>query len=133
VLHNGDRLLTRRVNCSTLQPTLPLLLANLISVGEVAIAYSPPSNNCWSSSAGYCSRGRQLVGNLNTKQDLPACTWTSISIFNVPPLYHRDSCGSAARVPNFEDYPDRPAGDLYCECRRTRRSMFAAPAKTIHV
>ena len=30
-----------------LQPTLPIVLANLVSLGEVALTYNPTSNSCW--------------------------------------------------------------------------------------
>ena len=53
-----------------LQPTLPIVLANLVSIEEVAVTYQPASSSCW------CCCRRALpplqaigVANRNTKQD----------------------------------------------------------------
>jgi phospholipid/cholesterol/gamma-HCH transport system substrate-binding protein len=99
-----------------LQPTLPILLANLVSIGKVAVAYQPnieqalvllPQGTAMVQGIG--------VANMNTNQDYKG-TYLDFNLnFNLPPV-----CATGflppqqQRAPTFEDYPDRPAGDLYC-------------------
>ena len=99
-----------------LQPTLPIVLANLVSIGEVAVTYQPTSNSCScccprappitqaigvaqaEHQAGLQGRLPELQPNLNLP---PPCTTGFLP-------------AQQQRAPTFEDYPDRPAGDLYC-------------------
>jgi phospholipid/cholesterol/gamma-HCH transport system substrate-binding protein len=113
-----------------LQPTLPIVLANLVSIGEVALAYQPgleqllvllPQGTAVTQAVGVHKR--------NTKQDYEGDALT----FNLnlmipllpapiplPPQQLPPPCTTGflpaqqIRVPTFEDYPDRPRGDLYC-------------------
>ncbi|QUR67699.1 MCE family protein [Mycobacterium spongiae] len=99
-----------------LQPTLPILLANLVSVGQVALTYHndieqllvvfPMSINA--EQAG-------IVANLNTKQAYRGQYLSFNLNLNLPPPCTTGFLpAQQQRVPSFEDYPDRPAGDLYC-------------------
>ena len=99
-----------------LQPTLPIVLANLVSLGEVAVTYQPsleqllvllPQGTATTQAIGVAKRntiqdykGDYLSLNLNL--DLP------------PPCTTGFLPAQQQRVPSFEDYPDRPAGDTYC-------------------
>ncbi|MGP4057165.1 MCE family protein [Mycobacterium sp. 4D054] len=113
-----------------LQPTLPIVLANLVSVGEVAVTYQPsleqllvllPQGTAVTQAVGVHKRntkqdymGDALVFNLNL----------AIPFFPapipLPPQQLPPPCTTGflpaqqRRVPTFEDYPDRPAGNLYC-------------------
>jgi phospholipid/cholesterol/gamma-HCH transport system substrate-binding protein len=99
-----------------LNPTLPTLLANLVSVGQVAVTYqndleqllvlvligiqslqgiSVPDENL---KTPY--RGNNLSFHLDLNMP-PPCTTGFL-----PPQQRRDA--------TFQDYPARPAGDLYC-------------------
>lgn len=113
-----------------LQPTLPIVLANLVSVGEVALAYQPgleqllvllPQGTAVTQAVGVHKR--------NTKQDYEGDALTfnlnlMIPAFPapipLPPQQLPPPCTTGflpaqqQRVPTFEDYPDRPRGDLYC-------------------
>ena len=113
-----------------LQPTLPIVLANLVSVGEVALAYQPsieqllvllPQGTAVTQAVGVHKRntkqdymGDALVFNLNLL--IPALP----APIPLPPQQLPPPCTTGyipaqqQRVPTFEDYPDRPAGDLYC-------------------
>jgi phospholipid/cholesterol/gamma-HCH transport system substrate-binding protein len=99
-----------------LQPTLPILLANLVSIGEVAVTYQPhieqllvllPQGTAITSATGTANRharqdrgGAYLSFNLNL--NLP------------PPCLTGFLPAQQKRVPAEVDYPDRPEGDLYC-------------------
>ena len=113
-----------------LQPTLPIVLANLVSIGEVAVTYQPsleqllvllPQGTAVTQAVGVHKRntkqdyaGDALVFNLNAI--LPAFP----APLPLPPQQLPPPCttgflpAAQRRVPTFEDYPDRPAGDLYC-------------------
>ncbi|MFG1931038.1 MCE family protein [Mycobacterium sp. NPDC048908] len=112
------------------QPTLPIVLANLVSIGEVAVTYRPsleqllvllPQGTAVTQAVGVHKR--------NTKQDYEGDALTfnlnlMIPAFPapipLPPQQLPPPCTTGflpaqqQRVPTFVDYPDRPAGDLYC-------------------
>ncbi|MCF6388280.1 MCE family protein [Mycobacterium sp. MBM] len=99
-----------------LQPTLPIVLANLANVNPVLVTYQPaleqllvllPQGTATTQATGTANRhtkqdykGAYLNFNLNLNLP-PACTTGFL-----PPQQQR--------VASLEDYPDRPAGDLYC-------------------
>jgi phospholipid/cholesterol/gamma-HCH transport system substrate-binding protein len=99
-----------------LQPTLPVVLANLVSLGEVALTYQPsleqflvllPQGTAVTQAVG--------VAKADTKQDYMG----DYLVFNLnlnlpPPCTTGFLPAQQQRSPTFEDYPDRPAGDLYC-------------------
>ncbi|MDX1886075.1 MlaD family protein [Mycolicibacterium sp. 120270] len=113
-----------------LQPTLPIVLANLVSLGEVALAYHPsleqllvllPQGTAVTQAVGVHKRntkqdykGDALVFNLNLM--IPALP----APIPLPPQQLPPPCTTGflpaqqQRVPTFEDYPDRPEGDVYC-------------------
>lgn len=99
-----------------LQPTLPIVLANLVNINEVAIAYQPaleqllvllPQGTATTQATG--------TANRNTKQDYKGAYLNFNLNLNLPP-----ACTTGflppqqQRAASLEDYPDRPAGDLYC-------------------
>jgi phospholipid/cholesterol/gamma-HCH transport system substrate-binding protein len=99
-----------------LQPTLPILLTNLVSLADVAVVYQPnieqllvllPPTVEMIQGAELANRdtklaykGINLSFNLNLNLP-PPCTTGYL-----PP--------QQARSPSEVDYPDRPAGDMYC-------------------
>jgi phospholipid/cholesterol/gamma-HCH transport system substrate-binding protein len=99
-----------------LQPTLPIVLANLVSIGEVAVAYQPsleqllvllPQGTATSQAVGVAKR--------NTKQDYEGDYLTLNLNLNLPPPCTTGFLpANQRRAPTFEDYPDRAPGDLYC-------------------
>jgi phospholipid/cholesterol/gamma-HCH transport system substrate-binding protein len=99
-----------------LQPTLPIVLANLVSVGQVALTYQPNLEQALVLLPQVTAEaGGTFVANKNTKQDYRG-EYLSFNLnLNLPP-----PCGTGflpaqqRRVPTFEDYPPRPPGDLYC-------------------
>jgi phospholipid/cholesterol/gamma-HCH transport system substrate-binding protein len=109
----GDE--TRRL-VERLQPTLPLLLANLVSVNDVAIKYQPALEQLLVLlPAGTANLQAGAVANLNSKQDLKGIFLDFNLNINLPqPCTTGFLPIQQQRVPTYEDYPDRPAGDVYC-------------------
>jgi phospholipid/cholesterol/gamma-HCH transport system substrate-binding protein len=99
-----------------LQPTLPIVLANLVNVGEVAVTYQPnleqllvllPQGTAVTQAVGVAKNG--------TKQDYMGDYLTLNLNLNIPPPCNTGFLPpQQQRAPTFEDYPDRPAGDVYC-------------------
>jgi phospholipid/cholesterol/gamma-HCH transport system substrate-binding protein len=97
-----------------LQPTLPIVLANLVSLGQVAVTYQPnleqllvllPQGAAVTSATGTANRHQTHTGaylDFNLNLNLPPPCNTGY----LPPQQQR--------VPADQDYPDPPAGDLYC-------------------
>jgi phospholipid/cholesterol/gamma-HCH transport system substrate-binding protein len=99
-----------------LRPTLPILLANLVSGSQVALTYRSDIEQLLvlvpqvisAESAG-------LVANANTKQAYRGQYLSFNLNINLPPPCTTGFLpAQQQRVPTFEDYPSRPAGDLYC-------------------
>lgn len=98
------------------RPTLPILLANLVSVGQVALAYQNDIEQLlvvFPMAIGAEQAG--ILANLNTKQAYRGQYLSFNLNLNLPPPCSTGFLpAQQQRVPTFEDYPDRPAGDLYC-------------------
>ncbi len=99
-----------------IQPTLPLVLANLVTVGQVAVAYQPAIEQLLvlmpQSTAALQAT---IVANTNTTQDYKGSYLDFNLNMNLPPPCTTGYLpAQQQRPPSFEDYPDRPAGDLYC-------------------
>ena len=98
-----------------LQPTLPILLANLVSLNQVAITYQPALEQLLVLVPQGIAQGQAtLVMNLNTKQDYVGSKQEFKLNINLP---HPCTTGflpaQQMRPFVFQDAPDRPAG-LYC-------------------
>lgn len=99
-----------------MQPTLPILLANLVSLGEVALTYAPNIEQLLVliPQAVVTTQG-PFIASHNTKQDYKGFQLNFNQNINLPP-----PCTTGflppqqRRTPVDVDYPDRPAGDLYC-------------------
>src|ERR1700682_1069680 len=99
-----------------LQPTLPIVLANLVSIGQVALTYQNDieqllvllHNAIAAGSAGF-------VANANTKQAYKGQYLSFNLNLNLPPPCTTGFLpAQQQRVPTFQDSPDRQPGDLYC-------------------
>ena len=99
-----------------LQPTLPILLNNLVSIGQVALTYQNDIEQLLvllPESVALESAG--LVANANTKQDYRGQYLSFNLNLNLPPPCTTGFLpAQQQRIPTFEDYPNRAAGDLYC-------------------
>ena len=99
-----------------LQPTLPVVLANLVSAGQVAVTYRPGLEQ-FLVLLPQAAAAIQAVGvaNRNTLQDYRGAFLSFNLRLNLPPPCTTGYLpAQQQRAPSLEDYPDRPAGDLYC-------------------
>lgn len=99
-----------------LQPTLPVLLANLVSVGQVAVDYHANLEQVLVLLPQVVANVQSiLVPNANSKQDYAGAFLSFNLNLNLPPpcttgFLPVQQQRAAAHV----DYPDVPEGDLYC-------------------
>lgn len=117
VLERGPRTVDEgRALLDRLRPTLPVIAANLASVGEVAVVYQPAIEQLLVLlPQGVASTQAMLMANLNTRQDYKG----SYLDFNLnlglpPPCTTGFIPAQQRRAPAVVDYPDRPDGDIYC-------------------
>lgn len=98
------------------QPTLPILLANLVSVGQVALAYQNDIEQLLVVfPMAIAADQAGILANLNTKQAYRGQYLSFNLNLNLPPPCTTGFLpAQQERVASGEDYPDRPAGDLYC-------------------
>jgi phospholipid/cholesterol/gamma-HCH transport system substrate-binding protein len=99
-----------------LQPTLPVILANLVSLDKIAIDYQPAIEQLLVLvPQGVANLQAGLVANVNTKQAYMGEYLDFDITFNMPP-----PCLTGFLPPQqrrsaaMEDAPPRPEGDLYC-------------------
>jgi phospholipid/cholesterol/gamma-HCH transport system substrate-binding protein len=99
-----------------LQPTLPLVLANLVTVGKVALDYQPGLEQLLVLlPQGIASAQASAVANLNTKQDYSGSYLDFNLNLNLPPPCSTGFLpAQQRRTPVATDAPDRPPGALYC-------------------
>jgi phospholipid/cholesterol/gamma-HCH transport system substrate-binding protein len=107
-----------------LQPTLPIVLANLVSLADVAVVYQAnleqllvllPTGVEMLQGAG--------LANRDTKQDYKGFYLSFNLNLNLPPPCTTGFLPAQQRRPPSEvDSPERPAGELYC--RVPQDSMF---------
>jgi phospholipid/cholesterol/gamma-HCH transport system substrate-binding protein len=117
VLHNGGPAADEaRQQFQRLQPTLPLLLANLVSIGEVAVAYQPAIEQLLVLfPQAVANIQGMMTANRHTKQDYKGLFLDFNLNLNLPPVCNTGFLPpQQQRAPSLQDYPDRPAGDLYC-------------------
>jgi phospholipid/cholesterol/gamma-HCH transport system substrate-binding protein len=99
-----------------LNPTIPVLLANLVSLNQVLVTYRPGIEQLLVllPQATSMIQGVNLA-NRDTKQPFAGAFLDFNLNINLPP-----PCSTGflppqqIRPPADQDYPDRPAGDLYC-------------------
>lgn len=98
------------------QPTLPILLANLASVSNVALTYQHSIEQILVLAPQLIAvEAGAIIAQVNTKQDYRGIYLSFNLNLNLPP-----SCTTGylpaqqQRSPSFEDYPELPPGDLYC-------------------
>ncbi|MDZ4264202.1 MAG: MlaD family protein [Mycobacterium sp.] len=98
------------------KPTLPIVLANLVSVGQVAVTYHSHIEQLLVLFPAVISAGQAgLVANLDTRQDYKGQYLSFNLNINLPPPCTTGFLpAQQQRSAVFEDAPERPPGDLYC-------------------
>jgi phospholipid/cholesterol/gamma-HCH transport system substrate-binding protein len=98
-----------------LQPTLPILLANLVSVGEVALTYQPNLEQVLVLAPQLVAEFAGIyVPDIYTKKYQGAYIDFALNLNLPPPCTTGYLPVQQQRPPSSVDYPDRPVGDLYC-------------------
>lgn len=107
-----------------LQPTLPIVLANLVSVGDVAVTYQPNLEQLLVLLPPLTEilQGAGLA-NRNTKQGYRGAYLSfNLNVNLPPPCLTGYLPAQQVRAASLVDFPDRPEGDLYC--RIPQDAMF---------
>jgi phospholipid/cholesterol/gamma-HCH transport system substrate-binding protein len=99
-----------------LQPTLPILMANLVSVGQVGLTYQDSIEQLLVVFPQAIAAGQAgILGNLHTKQDYKGQYLSFNLNLNLPPPCTTGFLpAQQQRVAALQDYPARAPGDLYC-------------------
>ncbi|BBZ39789.1 MCE family protein [Mycobacterium conspicuum] len=99
-----------------LQSTLPILLANLASVGQVALTYQGDIEQLLVAfPMAINAEQAGILANVNTKQAYRGQYLSFNLNLNLPPPCTTGFLpAQQQRVATFEDHPNRPAGNLYC-------------------
>jgi phospholipid/cholesterol/gamma-HCH transport system substrate-binding protein len=99
-----------------LQPTLPAMLANLVSIGKVAVVYQPAIEQLLVLiPQGIAVAGAGVVPNMGNKSPYTGGFLDFDLNFNMPPPCSTGFLpAQQRRPPSMTDAPDRPPGDLYC-------------------
>jgi phospholipid/cholesterol/gamma-HCH transport system substrate-binding protein len=133
ITNSGAGLDETRQLLDRLQPTLPILMANLSSVSQVALTYQNDIESLlviFPESIQAEQAG--ILGNLNTKQPYHGQYLSFNLNLNVPPPCTTGFLpAQQQRIATFEDYPDRPAGDLYCRIPQDSPIMGVRGARNI--
>jgi phospholipid/cholesterol/gamma-HCH transport system substrate-binding protein len=99
-----------------LQPTLPIVLSNLVNVGQMAVTYQ----NDIEQLLVLLPSGTEMIqgvgiANRNTKPDYKGAYLSFNLNVNVPPTCSTGFLpASQKRAGALVDYPDTPDGDMYC-------------------
>ena len=116
VVNGGPAAQQAREFLDRLQPTLPVLLANLVSIGQVALTYHDNIEQLLVLLPhGIAEEQAGIVANMNTRQAYKGQYLSFNLNINLPPPCTTGFLPSQQqRTPTEVDYPDRVAGDLYC-------------------
>jgi phospholipid/cholesterol/gamma-HCH transport system substrate-binding protein len=128
---------TARQLIDRIQPTLPIVLANLVSIGQVGLAYRADLEQLLVLFPQVISATEAgLVANVNSKQAYKGQYLSFNLNINLPPPCTTGFLpAQQQRVPNLVDSPERPAGDLYCrvpqDSQGNVRAVRNTPCETV--
>lgn len=109
VADNGRALIDR------LRPSVPVLMANLVTLADISIVYNPHIEQLL---VLLPQTTQQVIATTVTNMHNPRYRGgqqTAATNLNLPPPCTTGFLpASQRRSPVFEDYPDRPDGDFYC-------------------
>jgi phospholipid/cholesterol/gamma-HCH transport system substrate-binding protein len=97
-------------------PALPILLANMVSLGDIAVAYRNDIEQLLVLfPQGTAVMSAIILPNANTKQDYKGVYLDFNLNLNLPPPCNTGFLPvQQQRSPSDQDTPERPAGELYC-------------------
>jgi phospholipid/cholesterol/gamma-HCH transport system substrate-binding protein len=97
-------------------PALPILLANMVSLGDIAVAYRNDIEQLLVLfPQGTAVMSAIILPNADTKQDYKGVYLDFNLNLNLPPPCNTGFLPvQQQRSPAMQDAPERPAGDLYC-------------------
>jgi phospholipid/cholesterol/gamma-HCH transport system substrate-binding protein len=97
-------------------PALPILLANMVSLGDIAVAYRNDIEQLLVLfPQGTAVMSAIILPNSNTKQDYKGVYLDFNLNLNLPPPCNTGFLPvQQQRSPSEQDAPERPAGELYC-------------------
>ncbi len=98
------------------QPTVPIIAANLASVAQVALTYQPGVEQLLVLLPQAAAVAQAIVlANRDTEQPYRGAYLSlNLSLNQPPPCTTGYLPAQQQRAAVLQDYPDRPAGDLYC-------------------
>lgn len=120
-----------------LRPTLPILLANMVSIGQVALDYRQDLEQLLVIlPEGISVMSASLVANHNTKQPYRGAFLSFNLNINLPPPCTTGFLpAQQRRVPSYVDYPERTPDDLYCRVPQDHpfhvRGVRNTPCETV--
>ncbi|MGV0806533.1 MCE family protein [Mycolicibacterium setense] len=105
-----------RATLERLKPSVPILLANLVSFADVGVVYNPNLEQLLVLFPQAIAQvGSTLVPNMNTKQDYRGSAEQFALNLNLPPPCTTGYLPASQRLaPAVQDTFDRPDGDFYC-------------------
>ena len=116
-----------------LQPTLPIVLANLVSIGDVAVTYRRLEQLLVLLPQGVADSQATGRANRNTKQAYKgALPELQPQPEPAAAMHHRLPAASSSAPPPTWTAPDRPAGDLYCRIPQDSRCSTSVARATLH-
>lgn len=117
LINNGPAALVEaRELVERLRPTLPVLLANMVGIGQVALDYRQDLEQLLVIvPEGISVMSASLVANHDTKQPYRGAFLSFNLNINLPPPCTTGFLpAQQRRVPSYVDYPNRTPDDLYC-------------------
>ncbi len=99
-----------------IRPTVPIIAANMASVGQVAVTYQAGLEQLLVLLPQAAAVAQAIVlANRDTRQAYRGAYLSLDLSLNLPPPCTTGFLpAQQRRAASLEDYPDRPAGDLYC-------------------
>ncbi|RDH75582.1 MCE family protein [Mycolicibacterium moriokaense] len=112
----GQAVEEARLLLDRVRPTVPIIAANLASAGQVAIAYQPGLEQLLVLLPQAAAAAQAIVlANRDTRQPYRGAFLSlNLSLNQPPPCTTGFLPAQQQRAASLQDYPDRPAGDLYC-------------------
>lgn len=112
----GPAVAESRLLLDRIRPTVPIIAANMVSVGQVAVTYQPSLEQLLVLLPQAAATAQAMVlANRDTRQPYRGVYLSlNLSLNQPPPCTTGFLPAQQQRAAALEDHPDRPAGDLYC-------------------